>query len=262
LLRRLQQGTGGRKHTTELLQARPDAGRPEVARALLKLLEDKDAETRNAALLALGSIGPVTAEVLPALWKAVQTEDKRGGPTFALRAIRRLSPTQRAPLAEDILKLIRSPAIDNAMWREAMLILPGHFDQAPTLILDILRATLRIRDLWALGTALEVAAGIGPAAGELLDDLLAALEKEILLHGELTAALARVEPEGERALPGLRRLLGSSHPHTRFNALRGLMYFGGRARPQVGEVEPLVNDPDSSWVRPQAVETLRAIRTE
>jgi hypothetical protein len=140
-----------------------------ACRALVALLDDPDHTVRHASLAALGGVGTVFPEVLQALWAAVRREDRKGGPTFALRALRRLPAALRAPLVPEMLRLVRSKEIDNATWRELILMLPAHLDQERDAILRILRCALQDRDPWTHNTVRMALNGCDPATRQAIE---------------------------------------------------------------------------------------------
>ena len=209
---------GARRAAARSRSLRGRAAAPAVGR-LAELLADPD--VRPVAFRALEVIGPAAAPAIPALARQLAHRDPwiRVGATFALTGIGR----------EAVPVLAR--AIDDEAWYVAVLAMQktgqAGPDAAPLVrvLADQLQQSNNDRVTWAAAALRDV----GPAAVEVLPDLIAALRASPSLNARWWSAEA-LGKLGDAALPALPALAAAARegkPHLRDQARVALFRITG-----------------------------------
>jgi HEAT repeat protein len=240
-----------------ILGERKDDHRQEAARLILPLLEHKEANLRDSALLALGGIGAVLDGVLPAIIEALK-DTKKGRSQTAANALARMEPAMREPAVPTVLDLLEKAKMDNSLRRPLMSMLPPHMGKYGPRILAILQAMLGHKDQWIRYKATEALAEVGPAARGLLPELLKELEQTNYYY-RLGPIFATIDPEGKETIPQLIKRLSSRKREIRDAAMTCLRSYGAKARAAIPEINRLIAEEKEEWVRISAENTLAAI---
>lgn len=221
---------------------------------LLTMARHSDAEVRRAAVAALAQMGPAIPEVVPTLLEALYDSEFLVV-NEAVKSLISFAPQYREKAIPALLQRARGPNVGPIIANDIAAILPAHADQFADAILSLLREMLKNKDLHL--SAANALAEIGPAASELLPDLLAIAESGAF-YANIGHVFATIDPEGTTAMPVLVQLLGDRNARVRFFALQGLMGYGTEARAAEPLVAKLLKDRDWS-VKHQAEMTLKAI---
>jgi HEAT repeat protein len=216
-----------------------------AARALLPLARHPQPQLRIAALGALGEIGPVTGDVVPALLEALN--DKDGGTQrAALEALKGVEPAQRAEAVGRVLDLLEAGKVANEARGAAVALLPPHMDRYGPRVLNAVAAALKGKDWWCQYAATDALTEMGPAARPLLPQVLENLRAGQL--NPLVNALPALDPEGEEAVPAAARWLEDKKSNVRVSALQVLRHYGPKAARAAEAVRKRLEDRDN-WVR-------------
>jgi HEAT repeat protein len=244
----------------EALGSRRDKQRIAAAEALLPLARGKQPALRQAALAALGGIGPVTSDVVPALTDAVSDKnDVVAG--AAIAALGRFKPAERAAAIPALLNVIRKAGSKDWFVVDLMQIVTEHMDQHGKAIHNLLAQCLQEED-WRKQLAVNQAIlKIGPAARPLLAEIVAAIKRsKAYYYAGCNEVLAALDPEGTSAIPELMRLLEDRIASVRVIALELLAPFGRKANAAVPIVTKLCTDK-VAYVSSSAERTLAAIQS-
>ena len=239
----------------KIVGARKDLRR-EAAAAVLPLAGHHEAALRLAALRALGKIGPVTEEVLPALL-AVLNERDTVLQKYALGALAEIEPAGRAEAVGRVLDLLKAGKLPREVRPHALRLLPPHMDRYGPRILALVAAAIKDK-YWAItfagGDALTA---IGPAARSLLPQVLDHLRSgQNYRFADIPVAL---DPEGEETIPVVVRWLDDKQAKVRVMALQVLTRYGARAAGAAEAVRKRLEESDP-FVRGWAVSALGAIQ--
>jgi HEAT repeat protein len=185
---------------------------PWVADKLLPLLKDPDPSVREAATLAVGSMGALRAhEIVPPLIERLQTDE---------------APEVRrgAAVALGTLGITASPA------GEALKRALQHSD-----------ARVRQNAAWALGR-------VGVAATEpALHDLISLLsDKDALVRRDTALTIGTLGPLAKPAVHDLAKTALDQDMAVRLNAIIALGQIGPAAEPAAPAILTLLNDPQST----------------
>lgn len=239
-----------------ILGERKDHHRADSARFILPLLDHKEANIQDAALRALGGIGAVIDGILPRIVDALQ-ETKKGTAQTAALALQRLEPAQREPAIGTVLDLLEKAKMDSALRQPLLSLLPPHMPRHGPRILAALRNTLGHKDQWLRYRAMEAIEEIGPAAREILPDLLKFLDQGNYGYGSVFQG---VDPEGTEVIPQLIERIHSRKREIRGAALSCLLAYGPKARAALPELNRVIAEDKDEWVRNWADNVLAAIQ--
>jgi HEAT repeat protein len=194
----------------------PPAG-PDAAAALVPALTDPDAHVRAVAAEALGAIGPVTPEVVPALIGRLYADDARQ----AIRALAKCGPAGLAA-APPLLELLRhaDPAV---RWNAARTL--GKL--RATAAVEPLIALLKDEDAEVREHAAEGLGDIGPPAAAGVGPLTAALtDPAVKVRRDAARSLGQIGPASRPAVPALRQALADKDESVRAAAKKALGILG------------------------------------
>lgn len=231
--------------------------RKAAAEALLPLARHPEEQLRMAALTALGQLGPVTAEVVPALAGALSDREPAVAEAAA-DALGNLAPEQREPALPAVLKRLEDSKLHEDVAPPLLHLLPAHMPRFGPTVLGRLRAYLKSTEFWVVDAVESALQEIGPVARPLLPDLLGLLRAGA---NELNYPLLfeAVEPDGATAVPAVLGMLRNGKPIVKVNALQVLARYGPRARAAEVAVEGLLKDR-SATVKEFARDALESIR--
>ena len=221
---------------------------PEVVPALLNALGDTAEDVRAATAKALGSIGPVSPEVVPALLNALgdAAEDVRAATAKALGEI---GPA----VTEAVPKLLA--ALDDAemdvRWAAAQAlgnIGPAAAEAVPRLLVALSASQSESRT-WA-ATAL---AGIGPSVPGVMPALISALgDAEMDVRAVTAEAIGNIGPAAVEAVPALITALGDAEAYVRGGAAAAFGRIGPAATEAVPALLATLGDADAGVRRATA----------
>jgi len=237
---------------------RGGAEREEAARAVLPLVEHKETDLRETAYRALGGIGTVIPEVLPALMTVLQEGKKNETTRVAAMALSQLPPAERAPAFDLIVKLARDSKADSQVRHVAIAMLPAHWKGHEDTILSVLRSILKEKDRAVQNSAAQALGEIGPAAQAAVPEMLKIMESGDFYFYHYNNALPKVDPEGKLAIPGLIELLSSRKSQVTWQALHTLMQYGPKAKAAIPEVTRLL-DHKEHYIQHGAQNALSAL---
>ena len=231
--------------------------KPDIIPVVIHTLDDKNsgASVRGAAAWVLGRIRPMSAEVLVALVRTLEDEDRdvRSSAAYALAAI---GPEAGEAVPALTRALGRVPAATDALARIGVKAVPHLLgalkDGAAVVRCEAAEALREIRPvpaevLAALVRALEDEDGnvrssaaytlgaIRPGGSEVVTALARALEDtDWKVRVSAVDALAKLGSEAKEALPGLVRALEDTKPHVQSGAAETL----GKMGPEAEEALP------------------------
>ncbi len=244
-----------------ILGDRKGPGREEAARVVLPLLNHKEFRIKDAAINALGGIGAVIDGVIERFIDALK-DKKAIVACQAANNLARMEPQLREPAIPTALELLEKSKVDEGLRRSLLPLLTAHMDKYGSRILGVLRKALDTKDYWVQSVATSALGEIGPAAAELVPDLIKVLGSGtgyFYFHWQYGQCLQKIDPEGTRAVPLLIDLIGNRKQDVRVRAVNCLQPYGPRARAAIPEIRRLINDEkkdsDYHWAEP----TLRAI---
>jgi HEAT repeat protein len=185
---------------------------PAIPRLLELLASDPDLGVREFAASALGQLGPLTPEVVPALVAALEPDS--GAVLGANEALQAIGPPPDA--AEPLQQLLEHERQD---YRAAAAKTLAKLEAPPADALDVLVATLRRADRWSRDDeeAVVALAALGEPAIAPLLEVLETGEHEARLNASNALALI-----GPPAVPALVDALGHRNKRVRGLAARAL----------------------------------------
>lgn len=257
---------------------------------LMKNLEDKDAQVRTRAAVALGEVGTDAKMAVPSLVKALRESDE-GTRRFVAEALDKIGPPAKADMGL-LLSALKDKSVEARIYAAAALgKLGADARSAVTPLLEALKdedAGVRGQAARALGRAgKEVKDKVVPALNQALQDaekdvrvaaadgltmlaedasdvptLLALLkhnDEEVRLAG--TKALAGLGAEAKEAVPELTAACKNPDKDVRRAAVAALGEIGADAKPAVSVLGEALKDRDKD-VRRMAVQALGKIGRE
>lgn len=236
-----------------ILGNRKGAGRKEAAQAVMPLLHHQEATIREAAMTSLGGIGAVIDGVIEHFIAGLN-DKKPAVATQAATNLSKMEPELREPAMPTVLELLEKPKLEAGLHRALLALLPGHMNKHGGRIMPILRQALASKEIGLQMQATEMLTEIGPAAVELVPDLIRGMGGSgyynyyFLRYG---SCLQKVDPEGTQAIPALVELIGNRKPDIRWRAIHCLQMYGPRAKAAIPEIRRLIDDEkkegDSHW---------------
>jgi HEAT repeat protein len=242
------------------LGKRKQGSRAAAARALIPLAACGDETLRRRVFQALTDLGPVTEEVAPALAAAL----RRARPSDRWPMMDRLTPFLEAypdrlapPVLAELKETPWSMWFGPAPCLEKLLPLA---DRYPAEVLEVLREGAKTHNEPHAVKLIEVALQLGPAARGLLPELARLLRAGFAtMPPALIPLFARLDDDGETALPLLIAGLKDHTDAARLYALKALACYGPRARAAADTIKWLLPIEPVEANREAAKETLRAI---
>jgi hypothetical protein len=224
---------------------RKNGDRAAVARTALEILREvpKEVDVKTAAIEALGAVGPATSEVFPALLDALKGKTPALA-RYALCGLRRLDPAARRPLVPAVLELAQTEKKDAGVRRAAMILLTGHLDTHRAAVLKLFRAGLKEKNQSVLSPTCDAVAKAGPAAAEMLPDVLDVLRRGTLRWYSFDDLFTRVDPEGKTTVPAMIELLKVKSGAVRQEAVGILEAYGPKAKAAIPAMGELMHGKD------------------
>jgi HEAT repeat protein len=234
------------------LGSRPSPLSPGGVKELAKLLESRDAAVRRAAAWALGEAGPAAAPARDKLERALRGDASPSVRAASAEALGALGPAGRASLPalfatlEDGSETVRHAAA------QALARLKSEPGDVPRLISAVGSGDPYVASFaaWTLGN-------MGGTAKDAVPALASALAREGT-DAVVSAALARIGPAAEGAVPALVEELKSSDPDRRWRAARTLGRIGPASAVAVPLLTQALTDPNGA-VRQHAARALGRI---
>jgi HEAT repeat protein len=227
-------------------------GRPLLPH-LIRDLQSGQPEAQLRAAQLIWHMGPDAAATAPALARALRECDAETRAPL-VTALDRLGPRAR-PAVDAIRHLLR----DEDKWvryRAASALVGIDSDYGET-VLPVLVELLRDEETRC--HAMDVVAGIGPAADEAVPELTAALEAEnMYVRHRAAAALWLVRRRPDDAITVIRQGMADENYESRADAAFWAGQIGPTAREMVPDLSHLLRDAKSS-VRYRAAEALGKI---
>jgi HEAT repeat protein len=243
-----------------VLSHRKDEHRAAVAKAIIPLARHPEDDVRAKAYAALGKLGPVTKDVVPALIAGINDPAKEVH-AAALEALKEIPVDQRGAAVPDLLKVLMKGKLDEDPAYDAIQSLVGLPERHDKAILEYLRGALRTEKRWyVLWSMEEVIKEMGPRACPLTGDLLNNL-KTWVIYWDCEELFIKIDPEGKTAIPGLTALLGDRKAAVRGNALQALGSYGGRAKAAVPTIMKLLKDKNAQ-VKERVANALQLIQAD
>lgn len=233
--------------------------------SLTRLLQHRKANVRIAAAQALGALGPVARDAVPALISAVLNSS--GGLTWQDTGLRGMAANALGEIG---------PAAEPALPHLAVLtnVLPAELAAMKIRGSSLLPFIERLKDTsdpekwrqtaWLIGD-------LGTNGEPAIPSLLAALtstnaiprSKQWLIYSGALEAISRIHRRPDLCLPVLVRWLQVDDPTTRNIALRALRAFGPESKPAVPDILRCIqNSKQWIWLQREATNALRVIDPE
>jgi HEAT repeat protein len=245
------------------LGKRKDGDLKAVANAIFRFLLFSDyIGYHSAAVEALVSLGPVSNELVSALVAATETESG----ALAVLVLESFPPASRTVALPALLALAERKGADFRGRYGALRVLAAHVDDCRADVLRVARAALADKTLYenqGIAETMEAIGIMGPAAKPLLPDILNAYrnvpEKPTFAPPACRGIIARLDPDGNEAIPVLMELLRHKKAATQALALQALAGYGAKAAETRPEIERLTASKDR-FVCLHAMEALAAVR--
>jgi hypothetical protein len=183
---------------------------------------------------------------------------KQANMQAAADALGRLGPAQREPAIPVVLELLEKTKLDMPIHQSLLNLLSPHMGKHGPRILKLLRRFLEKKDSWVPLQAITLLSEIGPAARELLPDLIRRIDHVFSYHAH-SSVFQSVDPQGFVVIPLAIERLASSKREIRAAALHWLLGYGPSAKNASAALNRLVSNEKEEWMRSLAEATLAAI---
>jgi HEAT repeat protein len=249
----------------EALGERKDGDRGAVAAAILPLIRQSEPDLRSVAAHALGSIGPITKELVPAL-AAVVADRKSDSAEYAMSVLTKYPAASRTAAIPALLKLANESKADKQQRIDALQILSEHLNDDTRAIVktaQLMLADKSLQETYGRHKILQAIGKMGSRAKELLPTVFDAFRsaKESNHYGYYLSnnVVYGLDPEGTESIPVLIGLLDDRKDLTKALALQALRAYGPKAKAAVPAIERLAESKDHN-TRTFAEQTLQAIQ--
>jgi HEAT repeat protein len=230
--------------------------RPSVLAFLSALASRPEDHVRAWALHSLTLFDPRERDILPVLQKAVRDPvPEVVSPAFWI--LQRLTPEVREPVVATLFDILEKEPNYPSRAMALGLLTSGHMDRYGKEVLALLVRLMARRDPEIVRSVDFYLATIGPAARDVLPDLLRFFE-EATHPGWMAGWFAKVDPEAT-VIPQLLDLLKFPRIDTRIATLMALRFYKEKAKAALPQVEALLEDRNPE-VQKQAAETLAALQ--
>jgi hypothetical protein len=195
------------------------------------------------ALGALSEAQPLPPEIVKRCSKKLDHPNYSVA-SAALRVLINLPPEKRGPWVPLLVKQFhrRFTEHSEAVW--IIESLGAHLTSHRKLVAPVLRDALkRGGDSFLPGSVLDVLRQLGPAAGELVPDVLEYIGRQKAYTNQ-EPHLIHMDPNGTAAIPGLIELLGHTKSTVRYQAAGELEAYGTRAASAVAKLTKLAKGRD------------------
>jgi HEAT repeat protein len=253
---------------------------------LTEALKDSNTTVREAAINALGQIGPPARPAVPALLEFAK-DTSFTLRSSSLRALIQIGPDAKAavPVCLDALK-VPNPALHlqavellwrvdpkhkeivphlrellkNNSYRSGALSVVGRMGPSAARIVPDLVDLLKVTTTYQRQQVVTTLGQIGPGARAAVPALLALLkDKDTYLHSTVLTSVRNIGGDAAVVVPPLVEYIKSTRDYPTTTALLMLADHGDKARDAVGTLVKLLHDPAVSGYHPQMGETLAKI---